>query len=1152
MHMRTKRKVTGRRVLSFLLSVALLVSMLPLSGGQAAKAASLTAQGVTYEVKDAQDGSKYICLTGMASDYADFIDGEGTFTIPSEIDGVPVKEVGVRASLQVDQGKKVVVPASVDAFGEDSCIYIADGSSVEEVHVMCQGVFKSKGEYGAIYFIETNSVKDVYFHPADFEGEVGSVLPVGELACSDWTDYVQGINVTVHVSTQTVLDKFNADKGVQREIAAGRLKLVKDIEASGDAVLKAKQDMLAGKISQGEALAEGDYTKGSWSALQAALATAGKSTGSTDEAALDAAIAAMDAALEGMVSLEPIKEAISGTADKLEHEDEYKASEIQKLKDAIAAAEAVPDDATGEDVAALAKAVTDAYKKVSKKSQGKLTISWEDKDSGPIVPILRVQTNNGSYTLSDSNESIKLNYYRDEACTTPAVGQDASVKPTDPGEYYVQGAMRADGTYTACVSNVLKFTITERQVNWNSYQWDEDARTLTITGDMVDFPDVVEVPWYEYMYKVNTVRVKEGVTLTRIGAYAFSGARNLREFQIPSTVKAVGDYALNGCESLEGTVALTGLTAGEKAFSGCGKLQGTASLADTMAEIPAGCFAGCPLGGISIPGGVTAIGKEAFKDSKAFEGADLILPDTVARVGEGSFSGAGIASVRLPEGLESIGRSAFEGNPSLEGIVLPASLTELGGRAFASTGLKQAVIPATVQKIGGGLFQNCGSLSYVEFLGTGYDTEKLLSEKETVKVSGADQQFDTMFDRTPASLAVLCDGTTYETLAGYAGAAGEGRGWPAAILHRTQEYIAETGAEYQADKETVSALAREDYGEAAWNSLQEAIAEAESMLADGGSSYDTITSRQAARRKLAEGAMACLQDALDRTEAFLAGENIEKDYDTESDSWWAVQDAVEDAGRIIGENTAGVAEITAQIQALKAAEKGLAPRATDQAVSALDTAVAAAEALAEGDYTPESWKALQDAIAEAEAVKGAGTISQIEAAQKKVEEAAEALVKKNAGPGTQPTKDPSGGTQPTADPNGGGSTKPTADPNGGGSAKPTAGPNGGTGAKPTAKPQAPKVKKASLKKVKSTKKKTIQVQWKKVSGATGYQVQAALDRKFKKGKKTYTVKKAKTTKKTIKKLKRKKKYFVRVRAYRTVKGRKYYGSWSKAKTVKVK
>ena len=38
---------------------------------------------------------------------------------------------------------------------------------------------------------------------------------------------------------------------------------------------------------------------------------------------------------------------------------------------------------------------------------------------------------------------------------------------------------------------------------------------------------------------------------------------------------------------------------------------------------------------------------------------------------------------------------------------------------------------------------------------------------------------------------------------------------------------------------------------------------------------------------------------------------------------------------------------------------------------------------------------------------------------------------------------------------------------------------------------------------------------------------------------------------TIKKLK-KKKYYVQVRAYRTVNGKKIYGDWSKVKSVKVK
>ena len=95
-----------------------------------------------------------------------------------------------------------------------------------------------------------------------------------------------------------------------------------------------------------------------------------------------------------------------------------------------------------------------------------------------------------------------------------------------------------------------------------------------------------------------------------------------------------------------------------------------------------------------------------------------------------------------------------------------------------------------------------------------------------------------------------------------------------------------------------------------------------------------------------------------------------------------------------------------------------------------------------------------------------------------------------------------------------------------------------------------KPKKAKNKKVKGYKK-ALEVRYAKVSGASGYQIQVATDKKFKKNKKTVTAKKSKTKVK-ISKLKKKKKYYVRVRAYKSVSGKKVYGAWSKVKTVKTK
>lgn len=90
-------------------------------------------------------------------------------------------------------------------------------------------------------------------------------------------------------------------------------------------------------------------------------------------------------------------------------------------------------------------------------------------------------------------------------------------------------------------------------------------------------------------------------------------------------------------------------------------------------------------------------------------------------------------------------------------------------------------------------------------------------------------------------------------------------------------------------------------------------------------------------------------------------------------------------------------------------------------------------------------------------------------------------------------------------------------------------------------------------KVTIPKKKQLKVTWKKqVTQTTGYQIQYSTDKNFKKGNKTVTVSKNKTTSTTIKKLKSKKKYYVRIRTYKTVGKSKYYSSWGKSKAITIK
>ena len=76
------------------------------------------------------------------------------------------------------------------------------------------------------------------------------------------------------------------------------------------------------------------------------------------------------------------------------------------------------------------------------------------------------------------------------------------------------------------------------------------------------------------------------------------------------------------------------------------------------------------------------------------------------------------------------------------------------------------------------------------------------------------------------------------------------------------------------------------------------------------------------------------------------------------------------------------------------------------------------------------------------------------------------------------------------------------------------------------------------------------VSWKKLKGISGYQIQYGKKKNLKNSKKV-TVKKSKNTW-TKKKLKSGKQFYVRIRAYKVVSGKKKYGKWTGKKKIKIR
>lgn len=192
--------------------------------------------------------------------------------------------------------------------------------------------------------------------------------------------------------------------------------------------------------------------------------------------------------------------------------------------------------------------------------------------------------------------------------------------------------------------------------------------------------------------------------------------------------------------------------------------------------------------------------------------------------------------------------------------------------------------------------------------------------------------------------------------------------------------------------------------------------------------------------------------------------------------------------------------------------------------SILEASIKKAEALDSSKYTAETWKALQTALTEAKEAKSANTQAIVDAANTKLTEALSGLKEKAVTPSKPAT--PSNPDTTTT-------KKPAT--------------------KPALKKSNVKLSKPVLKVGKTTKNKA-KVTWKKVKKATGYEIQYTT-KGFgnKKATKTIKVSKAKITSAQLKKLKKKTRYKVRIRAVYTKAGYQTATSkWSAIKTVKTK
>ena len=175
--------------------------------------------------------------------------------------------------------------------------------------------------------------------------------------------------------------------------------------------------------------------------------------------------------------------------------------------------------------------------------------------------------------------------------------------------------------------------------------------------------------------------------ITEIPDEALSGKTQLKELTLPTNLQAIGANAFHDCPYLTGELVIP----------------------STVTSIGDYAFEGTDYSSVKLPNALKTIGNYAFNNLPLEQ--RLVLPGKVTSVGTGAFAGTKITGLSIPDGVKSIGAHAFADTPIQGHLTIPDGVTDLGEGAFMNTQISTAFLPNSVTTLSQGLFQGCSNLN---------------------------------------------------------------------------------------------------------------------------------------------------------------------------------------------------------------------------------------------------------------------------------------------------------------------------------------------------------------------------------------------------------------------------------------------------------
>ena len=625
-------------------------------------------------------------------------------------------------------------------------------------------------------------------------------------------------------------------------------------------------------------------------------------------------------------------------------------------------------------------------------------------------------------------------------------------------------------------------------------------------------------------------------SVTNIGVYAFYGCKSLTSVTIPDSVISIGDYAFSYCESLTSVTIPNSVTSiCSDAFSDCTSLK-SIEVSDNnknyssvdgvlfnkdkteLIKYPSSKTDNT----YEIPDSVTSIGAYAFQDCSRL--TSVTIPNSVTSIGYGAFLGcSSLTSVTIPDSVISIGDYAFSYCESLTSVTIPNSVTGIGSNAFYKT----AYYNDESNWDKGVLYlSNCLIDTNDNFKST---TDYIIKDGTRIIAGEAFRGRTSLTNVTiPNSVTSIgysaflgCSSLTSVTIPNSVTNIGD---------YAFSGCESLTSVTIPDSVTIIGSVAFSDCTSLTSVTIPDSVTSIGSAAFEGCSSLTSVT----IPRSVTSIGDWAFSGCYFTSENFVNNSNVELD-----DSSKPTIVDTDDKGFCIKDNelvrmrpTYAIGEVTIPNSIASIG------RAAFYNCESLTSVTIPNSVTSIGSYAFYDCTNLAN-------VYYSG--SQSDWNKITIGDYNECLT--NAALHCSSTPTPTPEPTPTPNPAPQPPTQPTQETQQ--ATQQTAQQQSVKNDTATEQVNVAKPKSTNTKKIKAAKK-AISVEWKKVSGVKGYQIQVATDKKFKKNKKTVTIKKQKTTKTTVKKLKAKKKYYVRVRTYKIVNGKKVYSSWSKVKSVKTK